>query len=109
MRTIAAAAAIFVMLASSGSSQQGGFTTPSDNSPEAAKLAAQYDPNRATYITDADIDAAIKRLPSTGNSVNGVFLERDDPSSISGTAYRLQIDRRRTPQNAAQQDRKSVV
>jgi mannose-6-phosphate isomerase-like protein (cupin superfamily) len=30
-----------------------------------------------------------------------VWIEREDPSSISGLAYRMQIDRRRTPQNAA--------
>jgi hypothetical protein len=57
------------------SAQQGGFTTPTDG-PESAKLAASYDPTRATYITDADIEAAIKRLRPDGVSANGVFVER---------------------------------
>jgi mannose-6-phosphate isomerase-like protein (cupin superfamily) len=100
MRTFTTALAILMMLAASGSSQQGGFTTPSDSSPEGKKLAASYDPARATYITEADIQAAIKRLPAEGNSVNGVWLERADPSSTSGLGYRMQIDRRRPPQNA---------
>jgi mannose-6-phosphate isomerase-like protein (cupin superfamily) len=100
MRLFATAGAVLMMLATSASTEQGGFTTPSDSSPEAAKLAASYDPTRATYITDADIEAAVKRLPATGNSANGVWIERSDPSSISGLAYRMQIDRRRVPQNA---------
>jgi mannose-6-phosphate isomerase-like protein (cupin superfamily) len=99
MRTFAAAAALLMTLVTSGSAQQGGFTTPTDGSPEAAKLAAQYDPTKATYITAADIEAAIGRLPDRA-SANGVFVERSDPSSITGLAYRLQIDRRRLPQNA---------
>ena len=102
MRTFAAAAALLTVLVSVASAQQGGFTTPTDNSPEAAKLAATYDPTKATYITDADIEAAIKRLRPDGVSANGVFVERHDPASISGLAYRLQIDRRRLPQNANQ-------
>ena len=101
MRTFAAVAALLVILVSAGSAQQGGFTTPTDG-PESAKLAATYDPTRATYITDADIEAAVRRLRPDGVSANGVFVERHDASSISGLAYRLQIDRRRLPQNANQ-------
>ena len=99
MRTSAAVAALLMILGSVGSAQQGGFTTPTDG-PESAKLAESYDPTRATVITDADIEAAIRRLRPDGVSANGVFLERLDPSSITGLAYRLQIDRRRIPQNA---------
>ena len=102
MRMFAAVAALLMVLVCIASAQQGGFTTPTDNSPEAAKLAATYDPTRATYITDADIETAIKRLRPDGVSANGVFVERHDPASISGLAYRLQIDRRRLPQNANQ-------
>jgi len=101
MRTFAAVAALLMSLVAVGSAQQGGFTTPTDG-PESAKLAATYDPTRATYITDADIEAAIRRLRPDGVSANGVFLERHDPSSISGLAYRIQVDRRRLPQNANQ-------
>lgn len=101
MRTFAAVAALLMILVSPGSTQQGGFTTPSEG--DAAKLealAASNDPTRATYITDADIEAAIRRLPPNGLSVNGAFVDRRDPASITGLAYRLQIDRRRVPQNA---------
>ena len=101
MRTFAAVATLLMILVSVGSAQQGGFTTPTDG-PESAKLAATYDSTRATYITDADIEAAIRRLRPDGVSANGVFVERHDPASISGLAYRLQIDRRRVPQNANQ-------
>ena len=101
MKTFAAVVALLMMFVSVGSAQQGGFTTPTDG-PESAKLAATYDPTRATYITDADIEAAIRRLRPDGVSANGVFVERHDPASISGLAYRLQIDLRRTPQNANQ-------
>jgi len=99
MRTFAAVAALLMIVVSVGSAQQGGFTTPTDG-PESEKLAATYDPTRATVITDADIEAAIRRLRPDGVSANGVFVERHDPSSITGLAYRLQIDRRRVPQNA---------
>jgi len=97
MRLIVSAATIFVLLASSPSAQRG-FQTPPDG-PESAKLAAQYDPTKATVITAADIAAAIRRLPDQP-SANGTFVERADPSSITGLAYRIAVDRRRTPQNA---------
>ena len=75
MRTFAAVVALFMILVSLVSTQQGGFTTPTDGS-ESAKLVAMYDPTRATYITDADIEAAIRRLRPEGVSANGVFIER---------------------------------
>ena len=61
MRTFAAVAVLLMILVSVGSAQQGGFTTPTDG-PESAKLAATYDPTRATYITDADIEAFFRVL-----------------------------------------------
>jgi mannose-6-phosphate isomerase-like protein (cupin superfamily) len=91
---------IFLQLSSPGSTQ-GVQQTPPDG-PESAKLAAQYDPTKATVITAADIAAAIQRLPTDRPSVNGTFVERRDPSSITGLAYRVAVDRRRLPQNAAQ-------
>jgi len=89
-----------MILVSVGSAQQGGFTTPSEGDPKFEALAASNDPTRATYITDADIEAAIRRLPPAPLSANGSFVDRRDPASITGLAYRLQIDRRRLPQNA---------
>lgn len=98
MRIIVAAMTLFVLLASSGSTQ-GIPQTPPDG-PESAKLAAQYDPTKATVITTADITAAIGRLPADRVSANGTFVERSDPASITGLGYRIAVDRRRTPQNA---------
>lgn len=97
MRLIVSVVPIFLFLASSSTAQQG-LQTPPDG-PESAKLAAQYDPTKATVITAADIAAAISRLPDQP-SANGTFVERSDPSSITGLGYRIAVDRRRTPQNA---------
>jgi hypothetical protein len=36
------------------------------------------------------------RLPNQ-NSANGTFIEHTDPSSITGLAYRIAVDRRRVP------------
>ena len=98
MRMILASLALFMMLASTASTQQGFAVTPPDGA-ESAKLAATYDPTKATVITAADITAAIGRLPATGVSANGTFVERAD-ASASKLAYRIAVDRRRTPQNA---------
>ena len=97
MRPIASVLTIFLFLASSPTAQQRNQTPP--DGPESAKLAAQYDPTRATVITAADIAAAISRLPDRPYA-NGTFIERADPSSITGLGYRIAVDRRRTPQNA---------
>ena len=97
MRLMVSVVTIFLFLVSSPTTQQR-FQTPPDG-PESAKLAAQYDPTKATVITAADIAAAISRLPDRP-SANGTFVERADPSSITGLGYRIAVDRRRTPQNA---------
>lgn len=97
MRLVAAAATIFVLLATPASTQRGN-PTPSQGD-ESAKLAASYDPTKATVITAADVQAAIARLPNQ-NSANATFVEHNDPSSITGLAYRIAVDRRRVPQNA---------
>jgi len=97
MRLVAAAATIFVLLATPASTQRGN-PTPSQGD-ESAKLAASYDPTKATVITASDIQAAIGRLPNQ-NSANATFVEHNDPSSITGLAYRIAVDRRRVPQNA---------
>lgn len=97
MRLIASVVTIFLFLPSSPTAQQRSQTPP--DGPESAKLAAQYDPTKATVITAAEIAAAIGRLPDQP-SANGTFVERADPSSITGLGYRIAVDRRRTPQNA---------
>jgi mannose-6-phosphate isomerase-like protein (cupin superfamily) len=87
------------MLTSSASTQQGGFNTTPSQGEGSAKLVSNYDPTNATYITAADIEAAIKRLPAEGVSANGTFIEWVDASTKT-LAYRVAVDRRRTPQNA---------
>jgi mannose-6-phosphate isomerase-like protein (cupin superfamily) len=97
MKLTVSVVTIVLCLGSSAKTQQR-FETPPDG-PESAKLAARYDPTRATVITAADIAAAISLLPDQP-SANGTFVERADPSSITGLGYRIAVDRRRTPQNA---------
>jgi len=97
MRMTVVSLALFMMLASTASGQQAGFGTAPDG-PESAKLAATYDPTRATVITAADVAAAIAKLPPDGVSANGTFVERQDPGDQF--AYRIAVDRRRTPQRA---------
>ncbi len=96
MRMIVVSLALFMMLASTASGRQAGFGTAPDG-PESAKLAAAYDPTKATVITAADVAAAIAALPQDRVSANGTFVERQDPG---GLAYRIAVDRRRTPQRA---------
>lgn len=96
MRMIVVSLALFMMLASTASGRQAGFGTAPDG-PESAKLAAAYDPTKATIITAADVAAAIAALPQDRVSANGTFVERQDPG---GLAYRIAVDRRRTPQRA---------
>ncbi len=96
MRMIVVSLALFMMFASTASGQQGFGTAP--DGPESAKLAATYDPTKATVITAADVAAAIAALPPDRVSANGTFVERQDPGDMF--AYRIAVDRRRTPQRA---------
>ncbi len=106
MRMIVVSLALFMMLASTASSQQGGFATTPPDGPESAKLAATYDPTKATVITAADVAAAVAKLPQDRVSANGTFVERQDPG---GLAYRIAVDRRRTPQRASAHSEEAEV
>ena len=97
MRMMVVSLALFMMFAATASGQQAGFGTAPDG-PESAQLAATYDPTRATVITAADVAAAIAALPPDRVSANGTFVERRDPGDT--LAYRIAVDRRRTPQRA---------
>ncbi len=97
MRMIVVSLALFMMLASTASGRQAGFGTAPDG-PESAKLAAAYDPTKATIITAADVAAAIAALPQDRVSANGTFVERQDPGGGSPTALRSTgVGRRRGP------------
>ena len=45
-----------------------------------------------------DIAAAVAKFPATAASANGTFVERSD--TAARLAYRIAVDRRRTPQSA---------
>jgi mannose-6-phosphate isomerase-like protein (cupin superfamily) len=91
-----AATTVLVVCVLSGSAQDGG-PTPAQG-PASAKLAATYDATKATVITAADIAAAVAKFPPVAVSANGTFVERAD--TASRLAYRVAVDRRRTPQSA---------
>lgn len=90
MRTRLAVVAIVMVLASSASSQQGAQNLP--------KTTA--DPTKAFYLSAAQVADVVTKLPTVAYA-NTTVLERADPSSISGLGYRLAVDRRTPPQNAA--------
>jgi mannose-6-phosphate isomerase-like protein (cupin superfamily) len=87
MRTITIAAAFFLLLPLSASSQQGESTN---------------DPTRAFLLSAADVAARAAQLDANLAYANTTVLERPDPASATGVAYRLAVDRRTPPQRAAQ-------
>ena len=88
MRFLLAAAALVMVLASSASSQQQG---PQNIGPP---------PNQAFYLSAADVTAHRNKLQNVAYA-NITLVERVEPSSPSGVAYRMAVDRRRPPQRAA--------
>jgi mannose-6-phosphate isomerase-like protein (cupin superfamily) len=87
MRFLFAAAALVMVLASSASSQQG----PQNIGPPA---------NQAFYLSAADVTAHRNKLQNVAYA-NISLIERPEPTSPSGVAYRMAVDRRRPPQRAA--------
>ena len=87
MRMITIAAAFFLLLPVSASSQQEESTN---------------DPTRAFLLSAADVAARAAQLDANVAYANTTVLERSDPASPTGVAYRLAVDRRTPPQRAAQ-------
>ena len=87
MRFLLAAAAMVMVLASSASSQQG----PQNIGPN---------PNQAFFLSAADVTAHRNKLQNVAYA-NITLVERVEPTSPSGIAYRMAVDRRRPPQRAA--------
>jgi len=87
MRTITVVAAFFLLLPVSASSQQEESTN---------------DPTRAFLFSAADVAARAAQLDTNVAYANTTVLERSDPASATGLAYRLAVDRRTPPQRAAQ-------
>jgi mannose-6-phosphate isomerase-like protein (cupin superfamily) len=96
MRMTVAATAAIVMCIVCVSAQD--TNPPPPQGPESAKLALTYDALKATVITSADIAAAVAKFPATAASANGTFVERSD--TAARLAYRVAVDRRRSPQSA---------
>jgi len=58
--------------------------------------------NPAFLLTTEDIEAYAAQLNPSESYANVTVLERDDPATPTGLAYRLAVDRRTPPQRAAQ-------
>jgi mannose-6-phosphate isomerase-like protein (cupin superfamily) len=87
MRFLLAAAAMVMVLASSASSQQG----PQN---------INANPNAAFFLPAADVTAHRNKLQNVAYA-NITLVERVDPTTVNGLAYRMAVDRRRPPQRAA--------
>jgi mannose-6-phosphate isomerase-like protein (cupin superfamily) len=87
MRFLFAAAAVVMVLASSASSQQGPQNINSN-------------PGEAFFLSAADVTAHRIKLQNVAYA-NITLVERVDPTTASGVAYRMAVDRRRPPQRAA--------
>ncbi len=87
MRILAVVAALVIMLASSASSQQGPQNINSN-------------PREAYFLSAAIVAAHRAKLQDVAYA-NITVVERVDPTTASGIAYRLAVDRRRPPQRAA--------
>lgn len=82
--------AVLLTFAVSASSQQGG-----------SDVATTYDPNRAFYLSSADVAARAAEFDPNVAYSNTTVLERAEDASPTGLAYRLAVDRRTPPQRAA--------
>ena len=91
MRIIAIAATFFLLFAEPASSQQG---EAADNTTVNA--------TRAFLLSAEDVAAHAAELDASVAYANTTVLERPDPASPTGLAYRLAVDRRTPPQRAAQ-------
>jgi mannose-6-phosphate isomerase-like protein (cupin superfamily) len=87
MRVAAFAVVALAALATSASSQQGPQNINSN-------------PREAYYLSAASVAAHRAKLQNVAYA-NTTLVERADPTTSSGLAYRLAVDRRRPPQRAA--------
>lgn len=82
MRTTAIVAVCIMLFAASASSQQ-------------------EESNRAFLLSAADVATRASELDTSVAYANTTVLERADPATATGLAYRLAVDRRTPPQRAA--------
>jgi mannose-6-phosphate isomerase-like protein (cupin superfamily) len=91
---VIAAISVLVLFSSSASTQRGAAPTPAQPGVESAEVAARYDPTKATYLSVADVAAAIAKLPNPETRGTSIFLEH-------ARQYRVGLDRQRVMSNAA--------
>ena len=88
MISIVAAFLLFVAAPAAGQEAESEVNTTSD-------------PTRAFLLSAADIAATAAELDANVAYANTTVLERADPATSSGLAYRLAVDRRTPPQRPA--------
>lgn len=91
MRTISVVAACFLLVAVPAAGQE--------SEPE---VNTTSDPTRAFLLSAADVAATAAELDANVAYANTTVLERADPATSTGLAYRLAVDRRTPPQRPAQ-------
>ena len=91
MRTISIVAAYFLLLA-----------VPAAGQEAESDVNTTSDPTRAFLLSAADVAATAAELDANVAYANTTVLERADPATSTGLAYRLAVDRRTPPQRPAQ-------
>lgn len=91
MKMTSIAAAFFLLVAVSATGQEA-----------ESEVNTTSDPTRAFLLSAADIAATAAELDANVAYANTTVLERADPATSSGLAYRLAVDRRTPPQRPAQ-------
>ena len=91
MRMISVVAACFLLVAVPAAGQEA--------EPE---VNTTSDPTRAFLLSAADVAATAAELDANVAYANTTVLERADPATSTGLAYRLAVDRRTPPQRPAQ-------
>jgi len=64
-------------------------------------IRTTHDPSRAVFLSAQDVAAHAAALDPSVAYANETLIERADPNSPTGLAYRLAVDRRTPPQRAA--------
>ena len=91
MRTISVVAACFLLVA-----------VPAAGQEAESEVNTTSDPTRAFLLSAADVAATAAELDANVAYANTTVLERADPETSTGLAYRLAVDRRTPPQRPAQ-------
>ena len=91
MRTISVVAACFLLV-----------VVPAAGQEAESEVNTTSDPTRAFLLSAADVAATAAELDANVAYANTTVLERADPETSTGLAYRLAVDRRTPPQRPAQ-------